>query len=291
MESIAQLRKKVQEPVRKYNDVAGLLVGDRLSIHVTRLFVWLKLSPTVATLSMLGFGLAGSLMLLRGGVWSVAGFACVFTYYILDCVDGEVARYHRREKLIWGFHDFMFHLYVKSAFFICLGIYAARFTGRDWVFFFGLSALLGALFQKFLSDLAITLTARQILMRSPEERERYVGQVMAGAPAGGHEPPAAPSAGDESFAWPGLLPSLRAALTNFDLASIVFLTAAILDLFVGPFSIDGVRGNFKIALLVFYGVVYPLDFLDQMLTYIHGRRFLTDARALLEQADDFRLHR
>src|SRR4051794_11071006 len=87
MDSLSELRKKVQAPVRKYNDIAGLMVGDRVSIHVTRCFVALGISPTVATLSMLAFGLAGSLMLLRGGAFSVAGFGCLFVYYILDCVD------------------------------------------------------------------------------------------------------------------------------------------------------------------------------------------------------------
>src|SRR5262245_22109556 len=106
MESIAELRQRVQAPVRKYNDVAGLLVGDRLSIHVTRIFVALGLSPTWATIGMLVFGVGGSALVALGGAWSVAGFACVFLYYLLDCVDGEVARYHRREKLVFGFYDF-----------------------------------------------------------------------------------------------------------------------------------------------------------------------------------------
>src|SRR5437867_3665559 len=119
MESIPELRRKVQEPVRQYNDVAGLLVGDRVSIHVTRLFLALGLSPTVATISMLVFGLAGSALVLRGGWIATAGFACMFVYYVLDCVDGEVARYRQGEKLIWGFYDFLFHLAVKTAFFLC----------------------------------------------------------------------------------------------------------------------------------------------------------------------------
>ena len=53
MESITDLRAKVQAPVAKYNDVAGYLLGDRISIHVTRFFITMGWSPTVATLSML----------------------------------------------------------------------------------------------------------------------------------------------------------------------------------------------------------------------------------------------
>ena len=120
VEPIEELRKKVQEPVRRYNDIAGVLIGDRVSIHVTRAFIALGLSPTVATIAFLVCGLAGSVLAACGRWWSVAGFVLVFLYYVFDCVDGEVARYHHREKLVWGFHDFMFHLYVKSAFFVAL---------------------------------------------------------------------------------------------------------------------------------------------------------------------------
>src|SRR5262245_12106046 len=153
MVTLAELRKRVQEPVRRYNDVAGVLVGDHVSIHVTRFFLACGISPTVATLSMLVFGVGGSLLALQGGSLAVVGFACVFLYYVFDCVDGEVARFHRGEKLVWGFYDFLFHLAVKGSFFVCLGIYAARVTGKPAFFFFGLAALLAVLFQKFLLDL------------------------------------------------------------------------------------------------------------------------------------------
>ena len=291
MEPIAELRKKVQEPVRKYNDVAGLLVGDHVSIHLTRLFVWLNISPTVATLSMLFFGIEGSVLLYFGGGCAVAGFLCVFVYYILDCVDGEVARYHNREKLIWGFHDFMFHLWVKSAFFICLGLYAVHFTGHSWMFLFAMSALLACLFQKFLQDLTLILTCRQILLRSPEERARFVEQLTHGAPAAEMEHEGDLPGEHVPYSHRGVLPFLRAALTNFDLSVLLFLAASIADLFVPSFLIWGMEANFKIALLLFYGVVFPLDYFDYLQTYIRNDRFVSESRRLLRRAHHFRLKR
>ncbi len=289
MDSLSELRKKVQAPVAKYNDIAGLIVGDRVSIHVTRFFVALGISPTVATLSMLVFGVAGSVMLLWGEGWALAGFGCLFVYYILDCVDGEVARYHRREKLIWGFHDFLFHLYVKSAFWICLGVYGARATGEPWVFLFALSALLATLFQKFLFDLTMILTCRYVLLRDREERETFVQQLTAGdAPE--HLLADGDLAGElEPYAPRGVLPFLRTAVINFDLGVLLFLAAAVLDLVFEPFLIWQIQGDFKVALLLFYGVILPLDFLDRMQGHIRGRRFLHDSRRLLRRAHHFRI--
>jgi hypothetical protein len=291
VEPISELRKKVQEPVRKYNDIAGFLVGDRVSIHVTRVFIQLGLSPTVGTIAFLLFGLAGSVLIAFGGWMSVTGFALVFLYYVFDCVDGEVARYHAIERLVWGFHDFMFHLYVKSAFFIALGIHAVRITDRPWVFLFALSALLSTLLLKFLNDVAIILNARYVLMRGPAERERFVRQLTDDTPKheldfdgdlpGEHMP----------FVFGGPLSVARTALTNFDLAVIVFFVAALLDLFVQPLEIQGVACNLVMALTCFYGVVLPLEFLDHLQTYIRADRFQAESRRILRRAHHFRIRR
>jgi hypothetical protein len=289
MDSLSELRKKVQAPVRKYNDIAGLMVGDRVSIHVTRFFVALGISPTVATLSMLVFGIAGSVMLLWGGGWAVAGFGCLFVYYILDCVDGEVARYHRQEKLIWGFHDFLFHLYVKSAFWICLGVYGAEATGRPWMFLFGLAALLATLFQKFLFDVTLILTCRYVLLRDRDESEVFVQQLTEGAAQEQLLVDGEPPGPYEPYAPRGVLPFLRTALINFDLGVLLFLAASVLDLAFEPFLIWKIQGDFKIALLLFYGVILPLDFLDRMQGHIRGRHFLQDSRRLLRRAHHFRI--
>jgi hypothetical protein len=291
MESIADLRKKVQEPVRQYNDVAGVLVGDRVSIHVTRFFIAYGISPTVATLSMLVFGISGSLLVLWGGWLAVLGFGCVFLYYVCDCVDGEVARYHKSEKLIWGYYDFLFHLAVKTIFFVCLGIYAARTTGEPVVFLFGLSALLAVLFQKFLQDVAAMLVCRYVLLSSSEARERFARQLTEGAEPGDLEKDGDVPGEQEPFSFQGVLPTVRAVATNFDLSTLFFLAAALADLWLGPFEILGMRADIKIALLVFYGTVLPMDFLDRLISHMRNGRFQAESARLLRRAHHFRLPR
>lgn len=288
VESIHELRKKVQEPVRAYNDVAGVLVGDRVSIHVTRAFLALGLSPDVGTIGMLVCGLAGSACLPFGGGWAVLGFALVFVYYVLDCVDGEVARYRQVEKLEWGFHDFLFHLYVKSAFFTCLGVYAVLETGRWWAFAFALAALLATIFGKALYDAALVLTARYVLMRTTAERARFTREVLAGSDPAEMERDGDLPGEQQPFTF-GRVPGLaRAVLTNFDLSILWFLAAAVIDLFRVPMIVGGVTFDLKCALLAFYGVVLPLDFLDRLYTYHRTQGFQRDARRLVRRAHHFR---
>ena len=287
-EPLSEIRRRAQVPVQQYNDIAGVLVGDHVSIHVTRLFIAVGISPTVATISMLVLGLAGALLIPFGGLWSIAGFTLVFGYYICDCVDGEVARYHKVEKLIWGFHDFLFHLYVKSAFFLALGALAVHVTGKPWFFVFGISGLLGTLLIKFLDALAVSVAARQIVLRPPGERAIQLKQLMEGVDKSRFEvSEASPDAGKPGFGRP--LAVFRAIVTNFDLGSLIFLTAAILDLFVPRFELLGITWNLKVVLVAFYGVVMPIDFIDRMYTAIRRDEFSEQARELIVRADGFRV--
>src|SRR5688572_1707946 len=277
MESIAELRQRVQAPVRKYNDVAGVLVGDRVSIHVTRFFVRYGLSPTIATLGMLVVGLAGSVAIPFGGLWTVAGFGGVLLYYILDCVDGEVARYHKREKRACGCHDFLIHLSVTSAFFVALGVLLVR-TTANWTFLLAMAALIAVLFQKFLHDLPLILTARHILLRKHHERDHFVAQLMEGGGDDTGEADGSLPGDHPPVSFSGPMAFCRAALTNFDLAVLLFLAGSVLDLFLEPFPVLGLSMTCVTSLAFVYSVLFPLDFLDHYWSDVRTRRFEREGR-------------
>ena len=83
---------------------------------------------------------------------------------------------------------------------------------------------------------------------------------------------------------------MRTALTNFDLSVLWFLAAALAGLVVKPFELYGigVTCDLQCLLLFFYGIVLPLDFLDQMQTYIRADWFTRDSRRFLRRAHHFR---
>lgn len=290
VESLSELRRRLQEPVRPYNDIAGVLFGDWVSLPITRAFLVLGLSPTVGTVGMLVCGLAGSALVAAGGAATAVGFFLVWLYYVLDCVDGEVARYRGCEKLEWAFLEFFFHLWVKSAFFLALGLYAVEVTGRPWVGVFALTALLSTLYQKFLRDVALCVTSRAALLRTPRERAWAVRQL---APEAG-EPPreGPPVAGPVPYpSFGGPLATLRAVLTNFDVSLVFFTVAALADLVVPRFDVLGLRADLVVLLYAYYGVVLPLHFADHLVTYARGERFARDCRALMSAAHHFRIER
>ncbi len=292
VESIRELKRRVQEPVRQYNDISGMLLGDHLSIHLTRLFIARGWSPTIATIGMLVCGLSGAVLTTFGEVAAVFGFGLLVLYYVCDCVDGEVARYHRIEKVFWSYHDYLFHLYVKSAFFLCLGVAAYTRTGHVWMFGIAWLGLSSVVLSKFLRELPTLLAARLVLMRDPDPSDRSYRQLTEVLDE--REIESAPSEKENDAQPPsygGALSKLRCILTNFDLMLVFFFLAAILDLFLEPFPLFGLTADAKVTLFLLMTVIVTVDFLDRMQHATRDDRFLKDASQVLLRAHHFRIVR
>jgi len=291
VESISELRRKVQGPVRRYNDIAGLLIGDRVSIHITRLFIARGWSPTIATFSMLACGLAGSALLAFGDRAAVAGFALLVLYYVFDCVDGEVARYHGIEKVFWSFHDYLFHLYVKSACFLALGFAAFATTGRSWMLAVAWVAFTAVLCTKVLRDLSFLLANRLVLLRGPEADEAAYEQFTEGVEDRDLEDTAPAPGSEDPESYGGVLSTTRSILTNFDLVCVVFLALAIADVFLGDFVFLGMPVDLKVLFFLGVSALLALDFLDRLFHHVRTSQLFRETRTLLVRAHHFRIRR
>lgn len=295
VEQISTLREKTQGPYRRFNDIGGLLYGDWLSTYVTWLFLRLGIGPTAASLSMIVCGVLGFVLLPFDGGWAVAGCLLMMAFYIFDCVDGEVARYHGVERYIWTFYDFFCDVCIKSAFFVSVGLHAMIHSGQNWALLLGVVPALAMLFKKFLDLAPIFLTAQQVLMRFPREREVILRDL---APNGSHADGAAtPSAEPSSEAsrresiqrHGSPIGILRAMLVNFHLAVIVFLVGAVLDLYVAAPVLLGQAFSFKTLALMLYAASFSYDFVDRMIAATKHGRFMQNSRAFVEAAHKFRL--
>lgn len=84
---------------RREEHWAGRLYMRRVSVHVTRLAVRLGIGADAVTVLMLVVGLAGSAAVFVGDVWpTLAAIGAIQLYLLLDCIDGEVARWNRTES-------------------------------------------------------------------------------------------------------------------------------------------------------------------------------------------------
>lgn len=284
--SLGELRRRCQAPVRGRNDVAGLLLGDRASLPLTKLFVDLGISPDVATLGMLATGLVGAACHALGGGWlAVAGAALLLLYYVLDCVDGEVARFRGVEDMKWGYLDFLFHMLVKPSAFLGVGVGLWRPTDEALYLLAAGTASVATLWLKLFLDTPGLLFVKTVL---PAARDRSVTRFVASLDIREHELDAASSPDDgERFPLGLNLVTLRAMATNFDMGLVYLVAAALVDAVWAPrlplFGDAGLRG----AWLAFYGVVLPLDFVDYLQTYLRRGHFASEVRRLLVLAHRF----
>ncbi len=281
VESIQELRRLVQEPVEYRNDLTGKLYGSRISIFITRFFLARGWSANVASFLMLFNGLAGAALLVIPGWWQVAGFFLLETYYLFDCVDGELARYHRCSHLKAAYYDYMAHILVKCAMFLCLGIGLARDPAVNgmWPLYVSLAPMLAVLFTKISSDLHHVIFCNKFLLHpDPEALERFHHRRSARQHEDG-EP------GREVASPKPSLGLIRSLVLNFDVYLVLFLAAAGLDLIVSlPAGWPAWLG-FKMALFLFYAVALPLHFLDHLLTDMTTGRMLDRITVLNEKLE------
>lgn len=131
---------------------AGRLYMRDVSLRVTRRIVDAPVSPNQLTVAMIVVGVAAAAVVVVPGVAAaVAAAALIQAYLLLDCVDGELARWRRTTSNQGVYLDRLGHYTVEAALGVGLGL---RAGGLGWEgLAIGATAALGIVFGKLESDL------------------------------------------------------------------------------------------------------------------------------------------
>lgn len=130
--SMAELRTIAQP--REYSlsptDRAYRLLSIYLSLPLARVGA----TPNGITVAWIVIGLGGVAGLLSDS-WAVRVFAALLLQlsYLLDFVDGEVARLNDRRSVVGGFLDLLGHGVIKAGLPLAVGAAAAWQTGHAWL--------------------------------------------------------------------------------------------------------------------------------------------------------------
>lgn len=146
--SLAELRMAVQPDwvmARSAEHWTGTLYMRRLSIYLTWLLVRTPLTANGVTwLMIIAGGLAGPALLLPGPWGAIAAALLAQLQMLLDCCDGEVARWRNSMSPRGIFLDQLGHYVAEGSIGLFLGVAVAlTSTPTDWRFMF-LGALLAA---------------------------------------------------------------------------------------------------------------------------------------------------
>src|SRR4051794_16017755 len=161
--SVAELRPVAQPPGLLDRESgehwAGRLYMRRLSPYVTTMFASTSVRPDTLTGLMILVGLVGAAVLVIPGLAAAIGAALLIqVYLLLDCSDGELARWRGTTSPRGVYLDRVGHYLVEAAFLVALGARAGE--GADGWLALGLAAALGAILVKAETDLVDVARAR-----------------------------------------------------------------------------------------------------------------------------------
>ncbi len=158
MESIAELRQICQTTAKKdKSNVYMRYVCRFLSIYGTRLVLPTKITANQVSVAMIAMGFISNFCFLASSKFMFAlGAILLQVWYLIDCMDGEVARYRhyketgrvvidKRESSLTGlYYDMINHYIVNFLVPSCIGFGIFQATRNPmWI----LTGLLGALAQ------------------------------------------------------------------------------------------------------------------------------------------------
>ena len=132
---------------------AGRLYMRALSLRVTRLILGTRVSPNQITVVMVFAGvLSGVALLLPGLGGAVLSVLFMQLYLLLDCVDGEVARWRKQFSPLGVYLDRLGAYLADAAVMVGMGLRASE-LGLDRYLVLGMAAAIGVLLLKSSSDL------------------------------------------------------------------------------------------------------------------------------------------
>src|SRR5216684_2851474 len=173
--SLAELKARGQPPsvIDRLNDEhwAGRLYMRRISPHATWVFARLGWAPNAVTLAFIACGLAAGVVVAFGGLaTAIAAAALIQVYLLLDCSDGELARWSGRTSATGAYLDGIGHYLGETALLAGLGVRAQGHLAISGAYVSaGLAAAALAALVKAETDNVIVARAKSGLPAAPGE--------------------------------------------------------------------------------------------------------------------------
>ncbi|MEU5974598.1 CDP-alcohol phosphatidyltransferase family protein [Streptomyces sp. NPDC047315] len=176
--SVAELRPVVHpegvKDRRSGEHWAGRLYMREISLRVDPYLVNTRITPNQLTYLMVVVGVLGGAALLIPGLTGAVLAAVLFqVYLLLDCVDGEVARWRKQTSVTGVYLDRIGHYLCEAALLVGFGVRGADVFGdgrAEWLWaFLGTVAALGAILIKAETDLVDVARQRSGLAAVKDE--------------------------------------------------------------------------------------------------------------------------
>ncbi len=179
-ESISELRKICQT---KYRRISGSeFIHRRISIYITKLVTGTNVSANQITVLGFVLGVIGVILVSLTNIFIIfIGLFLLLLWAVLDCVDGEVARYRGTVSVMGQYLDCLSSTVVVPILFMSLTFRLHGIFHDITVFIFGFSASLGHLLFLLIAY-NMYVSVGKIYIRSkklgiPSKEVSYTGDV------------------------------------------------------------------------------------------------------------------
>jgi phosphatidylglycerophosphate synthase len=131
---ILELRRSLQKP-RAREELVAWYVCRRISIYLTLLLSRTSVTPNQVTVVSIAVGLLGGALWAVGSGWVfIVGSACLLLMYVLDCVDGELARLTGQQSTLGTYLDLVGAYLVSYSMIMGVGIGLSHGFGLSTIY-------------------------------------------------------------------------------------------------------------------------------------------------------------
>ena len=169
VESLKELNRICQKP--RYKEVGNWMVRHILrdaALPVTWLLLHTPITANQVTLISLIIGLVGIVFFMFSSPFFLIGALLLQLWYLLDHVDGQIARYRKTASLTGRFFDFLMHHIIHISILFSLGVYSFFLTGQFLFVLWGFASSVALLAFNLIHDVKYkTFFERLVALEKP----------------------------------------------------------------------------------------------------------------------------
>ena len=231
-------------------------VTHKISIRIVKLLLHSSITPNQITLFSIVVGLISSIMFVTAiPIYFFMGALILELYYIIDAVDGQLARYKKLSSMTGGYFDYVSNYIVHPCVFFCIGLGLVRHSGDILPIVFAFSASVSVSLISIFSECKYNVFVTAIKKASSVKIKKTVGEEKNA----------------QKLSLLRYLFSLLHKLCTYPTIMNILVIVSVLNLFFPEMKIATFEFSLPYILVIFYGLSCPLVFFAKLTFAIKTR--------------------
>jgi len=255
-ESIEELKKICFKGNYEGLPIYPRYVTHKISIRIVKLLLHSSITPNQITLLSIVVGIISSIMFAVAiPVYFLAGALILELYYVIDAVDGQLARYKKLSSMTGGYFDYVSNYIVHPCVFFCIGLGLVRHSGDILPIVFAFSASVSVSLISVFSECKYNVFVSAIKNASSVKVKKVTEEGKS----------------EVKLPFPRYLFSLLHKLCTYPTIMNIIVLVSVLNMFFPETKIATFEFSLPYILVIFYGLSCPLVFFAKLAYVIKTR--------------------